>query len=300
MPPFTIFKPTTAIGALFGAAIAFLCFVMGAALLYKGLITDTGVSQVWPLIGGVSFLILGTTFAYWAWGCGSMRYVIDRNAMTIRWGGVQQVIPIGAIDRLIPAAEDEEVKLEGVNWLGHHVGKADVIDFGPVLFYSTHRAMSDVLYVCTPAQTYAISVPDPESFAAAVQSNQTRGALFEQRQVVHREGIASQTFWQDWTALFLAAVLLGAFFVTLGYVLNMYPGLEQTVSLRFPSFAGIVRVTDKEALLDIPRSAAGFAALNLIGAIVLHSWEKMVAYVLLLAGIVLQMVLLVGAIVAVA
>lgn len=300
MPPFSIFKPTTAIGALFGGAVAVVCLLLAAALLYKGLITDTEISQVWPLVGGVCFVILGAVFAYWAWGCGSMRYVVDRNAMTIRWGGVQQVIPIGAIDRLVPAGEDEEVKLEGVDWPGHHVGKANVVDFGEVLFYSTHRSMADVLYVCTPAQTYAISVPDPVSFAATVQSHQARGALFEQRQVVQRAGIASQTFWQDWTALFLSAVLLGAFFVTLGYVLNMYPGLEQTVSLRFPSFGGIVRVADREALLDIPRSAAGFAALNLVGAIVLHSWEKMVAYVLLLAGIVLQVVLLVGAIVAVA
>lgn len=299
MPPFTVFKPTTSTGALTGAAIAALCVLMGAVLLYKGYLTDTGFSQLWPFVAGVCFLILGAVFAYWAWGCSSIRYVVDRNAMTIRWGGVQQVIPIAAIDRLIPAGEDEEVKLAGVDWPGHHVGKADVVDFGEVLFYSTHRAMSDVLYVCTAVQTYAISVPDKESFAATVQSHQTRGALFEQRQAVHREGIAGQTFWQDWTALFLAAALLASFFVTLGYVLDMYPGLEQTVSLRFPSFAGIVRVTDKEALLDIPRSAAGFAALNLIGAILLHSWEKMVAYVLLLAGIVLQVVLLVGAIVAV-
>ena len=62
----------------------------------------------------------------------------------------------------------------------------------------------------------------------------------------------------------------------------------------------IVRVSDKGALLDIPRSAAGFLALNLVLAVLLHSWERMVAYVLLLAGIAIQVTLLVAAAVAVA
>jgi len=117
---------------------------------------------------------------------------------------------------------------------------------------------------------------------------------------VHRWGIAAQTFWLDPQARLLGFVLVVAFFVVLGYVLNRYPGLSQSVPLRFPSLGGIVRVSDKSALLDIPRSAAGFLALDLGLAILLHTWERMVAYVLLLAGIAIQVMLLVAAVVAVA
>jgi hypothetical protein len=117
---------------------------------------------------------------------------------------------------------------------------------------------------------------------------------------VQRWGLQAQTFWQDPWALTLAVVLIGSFIATLAYVLQLYPGLGETVALRFPSLAGVVRVTDKSALLDIPRSAAGFLAANLLLAILLHNWERMVSYVLLLAGIGVQVMLLVGAIVAVA
>jgi hypothetical protein len=41
-------------------------------------------------------------------------------------------------------------------------------------------------------------------------------------------------------------------------------------------------------------------AVNLLAAIFLHGWERMVSYVLLLAGIAIQVMLLVAAIVAVA
>jgi len=53
-------------------------------------------------------------------------------------------------------------------------------------------------------------------------------------------------------------------------------------------------------LLDIPRSALGFLAVDLTLAVVLHSWERMVGYVLLLAGIAVQITLLIAAVVAVA
>jgi hypothetical protein len=300
MPSFTLFRPTTNIGVMIGGAVALGCALIAAGLLFKALMMDARFAQLWPLIGAGFFAALATLFAYWTWGCQSLSYVVDRNALSIRWGGVRQIIPILSIERLIPAAETETPDIEGVNWVGHHVGRADVEELGEVLFYSTHRSMADVLYVQTPEQCYAISVPDPVFFAQTVQSNQARGPLDQQRQVVERWGIASQTFWLDEQALLLTGLLVATFCVVLGYVLSIYPDLNDTVPLRFPAFGGVARLSDRETLLDIPRSAAGFLALNIVIAIVLHSWERMVAYVLLLAGIALQLVLLVAAIVAVA
>jgi hypothetical protein len=300
MPSFTLFRPTTNVGALYGGAIVVVSVLVAAALLYKGLTMEARLAQVGPFVGATFFAGIAALYGYWTWGCQSLSYVVDRNALSIRWGGIRQIIPILSIERLIPAAETESPSIEGVNWVGHHVGRAEIEELGDVLFYSTHRTMADVLYVQTPQQTYAISVPDPVFFAQTVQSNQSRGPLEEPRQVVERWGIASQTFWLDEQALLLAGLLIATFFVTFGYVLSIYPDLNDTVALRFPAFGGIARLSDREALLDIPRTAAGFLALNLVLAVALHGWERMVSYVLLLAGIALQVLLLVAAIVAVA
>lgn len=289
------------IGAAYGGVIVLVCYLLSALLLLKGLNQDVEFSQLFPLVAAGFFFALGSLYLYWTWGCRTLRYVIDRNALSIRWGGIQQVVPLDRIERLVPAEEDDNPAVEGVSWYGHHVGKGFVpIMGGEVLFYSAHRAMSEVLYVETPDQTYAISVPDHIVFAQTVQAAQARGPLFEQRQAVHRWGIPAQSFWIDSNARLLTAILIASFIAVLGYVLQQYPDLSQSVALRFPSLGGIVRVADKGELLDIPRSGLGFLAANLTLAVLLHSWERMVGYVLLLAGIAVQLTLLVAAIVAVA
>ncbi len=299
MPSFTAFRPANATGTLYGLAISVVALLVGGGLLYRGLTMDPQLVQILPLLAGALWLGIGLLFAYWTWGCSSMRYIVDRNALSIRWGNVQQIVPLSSIEKLIPANADP-VQIAGVNWTGHHVGRGDVDDVGEVLFYSAHRNPNEVLYVVTPTETYGISVLDHVFFAQTVQSNQSRGPLFEQRQAVRRWGIAAQSFWLDPVARVLSLVMLGAFIAVLAYVLDMYPGLTQSVALRFPSLGGVVRVTDKSELLDIPRSAFGFLAVDLVLAAMLHSWERMVGYVLLLAGVAIQVMLLIAAAVAVA
>ncbi len=298
---FTVFKPESSSGSFLGIIAVVFCTAVGIALVFKSFSHDPSLAQFFPLVVGPVLLLIGALFAYWTWGSVSLRYVIDRNALTIRWGAQKQIVPLINIERLIPAdPEGEEPDIRGVDWPGHHVGRARVAQLGEVLFYSGHRRASDILYVQTNTDTYGISVPDPVAFAQAVQTNQMRGSLFDQRQAVHRDGIAAQSFWMDGQARFLTVILLAAFVMVLAYVLQTYPGLAQSVPLRFPAIGGLLRVTDKSELLDIPRSAAAFLGLNLALAIVLHPWERMVSIVLLLAGIAIQLALLVAAIVAVA
>ena len=286
MPSFTVFRPGNSVGTMYGAGAVAVALVLGVALLYRALTLDTSIQQLAPLLAGGFFLSLCVLFAYWTWSCASLRYLVDRNALDIRWGGIHQIIPLANIERLVPGEDTDSPQIEGVNWAGHHIGRAEVEQIGDVLFYSAHRTPGEVLYVQTPTEIYGISVPDPVFFAQTVQSNQSRGPLFEQRQAVHRWGPAAQSFWLDRAAIALAVVMVGAFAAVLGYVLDMYPGLSEQVPLRFPSLGGVVRVTEKAELLDIPRSAFGFLAVDLMLAILLHSWERMVGYVLLLAGIV--------------
>ena len=113
---------------------------------------------------------------------------------------------------------------------------------GEVLFYSAHKTMSEVLYIQTQYETYAVSVPDQVVFAQTIQAAQARGALFQQTQSVHRWGIAAQSFWLDPYARLLTVALLASFIAVVAYVLQQYPGLPQSVALSFPSLGGIVRV----------------------------------------------------------
>lgn len=301
MTPFeTVFRPPRGAGPWFGAGAAALSLVLALALLLEALDMDASLGQLARLAVAALFLGLAALFAYWTWGCLSLRYTIDRNALTIRWGFLRQLVPLDSVERLIPAGEAEMAQVEGVSWPGYQVGRAQVEPLGDVLFYSTHRTMSDVLYVRTPAEVYAISVDDQVGFAQAVQQHQATGPDAAVGQEVRREGIAAQTFWLDPLARTLTLVLAGAFAVVVAYVLQAYPDLDESVRLRFPALGGVARMSAKSALLDIPLSAFGLVVLNLTLAAVFHSRERMVSYVLLIAAAAIQVVLLVAAAVAVA
>jgi hypothetical protein len=300
LPSLVVFRPPSNSGAFIGVAVTGLAAAVAVLLLKKGLGESTGFHQMYPFlaaaISGAAACLLG----YWTYGALTMRYVIDRNALSIRWGNVQQIIPLDRVERLIPGEEMDLPRIEGLNWPGHHVGRGYASQLGDVLFYSGHTQPAEVLYIETPDQTYAISVPNQQLFLESIQQAQTRGALFEQRQAVHRWGIAAQSFWQDAGAIVLALLVAGTFFSVLGFVLHRYPGLPATVALRFPSLGGVTRSAPRSDLLDIPRSGLGFLAIDLVLAILLHSWERMVAYVLLVAGIAIEIGLLIAAAVAVA
>ena len=175
------FKPPRAVGTLVGGGFAVWCFVVSLALVLRGLAADVSLGIV-SLYGlATVFFFLGLLFVYWTYSLGTLRYGLDRNALSITWGDIRQVVPISQIERLVPGRELENPHIAGVSWLGHHVGRSEVEGgIGNTLFYSTHRSPEDLLYVVTPTQSYAISV-GWHSCAKRTPSSLKRSRIGDQR-----------------------------------------------------------------------------------------------------------------------
>jgi hypothetical protein len=237
-------------------------------------------------------VVLGLLFANWAHAVGTMNYVVDRDALTIRWGFRRIVVPIAAIQRMIPGRTLDIAQVNGLNWWGCHVGGADVKRVGFTLFFSTHSTADELLYLVTTGEAYALTVLDQAAFAEEIQA---RAALAPSDNFSHRsaaEGIAAIPFWRDRTAALtfgvsaLACVLLG------GYVFASYPGLPNVVELSFPALGGIVRVGDKGELLRIAYLGAGILGFNAVLGVLLHARERAAGLWMLAASGMLQGVLL--------
>ena len=289
--------PNRAIGTLVGGALALWCFLFTSALLWRGLTQPIDLPAVGAYVAAALFLSLGCLFAYWTYGCLSMRYYLDRNGLTIHWGDIRQLIPMDRIERLVPGRELPPPKVSGVSWLGHHIGRAAVAGLGETIFYSTHRSHEELLYLVTASQNYAISVEDEVRFAEELQGHQKLGQVVSLPQVTERTSIAAQPFWQDPLTRTLALASILACAVTLGYVLQQYPGLPESIPLSFPSLGGITRVDDKRELLTIPITGIGLLAVNLVLGFFLHAWERTVGYLLFVAAIGAQVILLSAAII---
>jgi hypothetical protein len=293
------FRPPRAVGSLIGGGMAAWCFAVAAALVIRGLTQDIGIGVISLYVVASVFSFIAMLFVYWTYSLSTLRYALDRNALTITWGDIRQSIPMSQIERLVPGRELPNPHVAGVSWLGHHIGRAEIEGgIGDTLFYSTHRSPEDLLYIVTPAQSYAISVEDEIAFAETVQAQQRVGSLVAVPQVPGRLYLAAQPFWEDRTAQALALVAAATFFAMFAYVYRQYPGLPPSIAMSFPQLDGVTRIASKDELLKLPMTGVGLLLLNLGLGFIAHSWERMVGYVLLSAAIAAEAILLAAAIVA--
>jgi PH (Pleckstrin Homology) domain-containing protein len=293
------FRPPRAIGTIVGVALAAWCFLVALALVIRGVNHDVTLGIISLYVVASIFFFMGLLFAYWTYSLGTLRYTLDRNALTITWGDIRQMVPMAQIERLVPGRELQNPHIAGVSWLGHHVGRAHIEGgIGDTLFYSTHRSPSDLLYIVTPAQSYAVSIDDEVAFAEAVQAQQRLGSLVAVPQAPGRLYLAAQPFWDDRTAQVLALAAFATFFVMFAYIYQQYPGLPDTIALSFPKLSGVTRVGSKDELLKLPIAGVSLLLINLGLGFIAHAWERMVGYVLLTAAIAAEGILLAAAIIA--
>jgi hypothetical protein len=292
------FHPRHTNGILLGGALTAWAFVFTALLVDGGLTQAVSLSALGCYLLAAVLFSLGCLFAYWTYARLTLRYVLDRNGLAIHWGFICQVIPLDKIERVVPGPPGFPLRVEGLNWPGHHVGRGFVERIGETLFYTTHSSPEELLYVVTPTDAYAVSVPDGAMFTAEVQARQKEGAAVALHQMPRRTLLAAQPFWQDGLAqlLALSAILLCA--ATFGVVYARYAGLPESLAMSFPPLE-VTRVAAKSELLTLPTTAFGLLLVNLILAFVIHAWERMAAHLLLVALVGLETVFLVGAAIAV-
>jgi len=293
------FRPPRTTGTIVGGAFAAWCFVLALALVVRGVTLDVSLGVIALYVVASVFFFMGLLYAYWTYSVGTMRYTIDRNALAITWGDMRQLVPLPQIERLVPGRELPNPHIAGVSWMGHHVGRADVEGgIGDTLFYSTHRSPRDLLYIVTPSQSYAISVEDEVAFAEAVQAQQRLGSLVAVPQAPERLYLAAQPFWDDRTAQALVLAAFATFFAMFAYIYRQYPGLPDSIALSFPQLSGVTRIGARSELLKLPMTGIALLLVNVVLGFVAHSWERMVGYVLLLAAIGAEGMLLAAAIIA--
>jgi hypothetical protein len=190
-----VYQPPRALGLLVGAVLITWSVGIAILLLMFAWDRDLDLFTVGAATGAAIALGVAVVFGYWSYGLATLEYALDRNGLVISWGAVRQVVPLGAIERLVPGAAVGVPRVQGVSWLGHHVGQATIDRIGAVLFYSTHQAPEQVLYVMTTERNYAISVTDPASFAREIQVRQDLGPTAEVSHHVQREAAPLQAFW---------------------------------------------------------------------------------------------------------
>ncbi|MDO8614440.1 MAG: PH domain-containing protein [Dehalococcoidia bacterium] len=288
----TIERPPRAAGTLVGAGASVLALILAALLLLKVSGWPVSFPQFLGYAGAGLLILLAAVFGFWAYACAQMRYLLDAKGLTIAWGTLRHVIPVGRIEGFAQGRGEQRPRISGVGWWGYHVGRGHMDEFGRVLFFSTHRSPEELVYVRTADATYALSPRDPDRFIAEARRLQSASgpAQAEARAVVQRHPVAIYPVWADRVAqwLGLAAVLLNL--ALWGYVFAVYPDLQNQITIEFPPLGDISTLQSRSEIFKIPATATAILGVNLLAGLGFQ-WKERAATYLLLSGAIFFQVL---------
>lgn len=253
-------------------------------------------------IDGVSFLLLIAALALlfpiaylsWrAWACLSLSYWIDRNAVTVVWGPLRQVIPMGKIARLErgstiappPLAFEARPQLARALHYGPDLGRTWIQGDQSVTSLASRPAREQLL-LATDEGAFGLSPADPAAFLKALEEHHqlgpTRLLALEQR----RPAITQWHLWRDRIAIGLLAGGLAVVLVQVGTLFFRYPTLPRSLD---PS-----STTAWEVLLLLPVFGLAVWLINGIWGALVFASQRLAAYLLWSGALMVELVTLVA------
>ena len=296
----TIERPSRAAGTAIGTALFTVALVLAVALLVRAISWPASWPGFLAYLGAGVLAVLAATFGFWAWACSSMRYLLDHQGLSIRWGPITHFLPMSSITAVTPGKAEMKPRISGIGWWGYHIGSGEVEGVGPVVFFSTHRSAQELVYVRTAAVAYGLSPQDPERFAAEIKRFQSANdSAGPAEATIHREQFAAHPIWADRIAHYLAMTAIAVNGALWGYVLAVYPSLNNEITIEFPPIGDITTLRARSEILTIPATASVILVVNLLAGLIFEWKERAATYLVLSATLFFQLLFLIGAIVAV-
>jgi hypothetical protein len=211
----------------------------------------------------------------------TLRYYLDRNGISVRWIGSEQIIPIRDIQQIVQGAQlgDTVVRRRGLHWPGHERGDGLVPGIGRTRFLAT-RPLVEQLLLVTPGRSFGISPQHTDGFLEAFEVRQKLGPNRLLEQQVRRATWLTWPFMTDqaaWALLGAAAIInLGLF----GYLTIRFPGLDYQLPLHFNQLGQADRIGTKMELFALPVIGLIILGTNLVLGLILYRRERAGSYLL--------------------
>jgi len=227
---------------------------------------------------------------YWLAGLNRASYTLDRNMLIIRWGQVQQVIPMALIQRVLHGSEvaGQVRRFWGGRWPGLWVGQAEVQGIGPTLFYASGGPEQQAIIV-TPGLAYAISPADLSGFVEAFDQRQKMGPTQPVEQVSIRPEIFDWSLWTDWLALGLVGAAAVGCLLLFGYTCWRFPELASRVALHFDAAGMPDRFGPRAQVFVLPIIGLLSLGADLVVGLPVYLRDRVGAYLLWGGAIVVQL-----------
>ncbi len=277
-----------------------LLFMIGLVVLDILCLIVLTTQPIGPLTFILSLIILASfpllvLIGYQLYGLARSGYDVDRNAVTIQWGPVKQIVPVESIQRIMLGTEVEgSVQgFRGWRWPGLMQGQGEVPEADLTVFYAS-ASLPQQLILVTPSISYAISPADRAGFIESIKARYELGPTQAVEQTTEHPAFFDWPLWGDRVAHYL--VITGATMCLLlfGLVSLRFPHLPPVIPLHYNAFGLPDRTGPATQTFILPLiGLLALGANTLLGGL-FYRREQVASYLLWGGTIVVQVLLWIG------
>lgn len=277
-----------------------LLFIVGLVVLDLFCLIGITTQPVGPLTFILVLIVLGSLpllglIGYQLYGLARSGYAIDRNAVTIQWGPIKQIVPVESIQRVMLGTEVEDgVKyFRGWRWPGLMQGQGELSEAGFTVFYAT-TALSQHLILVTPAISYAISPADAAGFIESIKARYELGPTQAVEHTTEHPAFFDWPLWSDRVAHYLLITGATMCLLLFGLVTLRFPQLPPVLPLHYNVLGLPDRSGPATQAFILPLIGVLALAANTVLGGVFYRREQVAAYLLWGGTIVVQVLLWIG------
>jgi hypothetical protein len=188
---------------------------------------------------------------YRTWGSFTLEYWVDRNAVTIRWANVRQIVPLSTIQQLIQGGVQDSDQLRWMHWPAPYVRPAYSPELREVTLFAT-QPLTDCLLLDTGSAVFAISPARQSEFIAILQERFRMGAVQALQPSQVRTAIGERILGADRVGPLLLGLGLLGVLTLFGVLMVRFPELPNPLPTRYTPDGLPEIVRDKQVLFRLP------------------------------------------------
>ncbi len=277
-----------------------LLFIIGLVVLDILCLIVMITRPIGPLTFILSLIMLASIpllalIGYQLYGLARSGYDVDRNAVTIQWGPVKQIVPVESIQRIMLGTEVEGgVRgFHGWRWPGLMQGQGEVPEADLTVFYAS-AALPQQLILVTPTISYAISPVDAAGFIESIKARYELGPTQAVAQTTEQPAFFDWPLWSDRVAHYLVITGTTMCLLLFGLVSLRLPQLPAVIPLHYNALGLPDRTGPATQAFILPLIGLLALGANTVLGGLFYRREQVASYLLWGGTLVVQVLLWIG------
>ncbi len=246
-----VFKPIPCKTRWEALILSFWIGLLDILLLYWATQRATDTVRFALILLVVASVPLLMHLLYRAWSIFTLEYWVDRNAVTVRWANVRQLIPLYGVQRIVEGNAEELTNASWGHWPGPYLRPGRTRQVLNLTLLAT-RPLDQCLLLDTGDIVFALSPVDKAAFLNSVQERFQMGPSLDLSVTREHTALTARVFGESRVGILLLGVGLLGVLALFGMVMVRFPNLPDMLPFRYSADGQSEAMRSKTALFLLP------------------------------------------------